>query len=392
MLCRSGYTQDYKIASEVMQELISFAPLRLSSTSLEEFDLCHFKFFCDKCLRLSDIEQIGLDARVSGELTHNCFCGILGKRSKAEFISLSYDEINREIAAEAEKYRAEKLAGDFGKNTRFDLMFNKLKESLTNIFMHTQQSLMASDFTPVNYELDLREKAPVRLKFGEKYDLTFGGIIDRVDTCNIGGKDYVRILDYKSSRKSITPVTLGSGINLQMLLYLFAVTDKGGDYAGFQPAGVLYSPIRINDVKLEPRKVDSANTSALNSQLKTSGLVLSDLPVLDAMEKGIAGNYIPARLTKDGTFDRYSSCISAEGMEQLREFTYGKLTEMANSLLDGNAEAVPLVTGNELPCTFCAYGNICGNSQGGVCRVPDAESVARAEEILGKVSSEGGED
>ena len=392
VLCRSGYTQDYKIASEVMQELISFAPLRLSSTSLEEFDLCHFKFFCDKCLRLSDIEQIGLDARVSGELTHNCFCGILGKRSKAEFISLSYDDINREIAAEAEKYRAEKLAGDFGKNTRFDLMFNKLKESLTNIFMHTQQSLMASDFTPVNYELDLREKAPVRLKFGEKYDLTFGGIIDRVDTCNIGGKDYVRILDYKSSRKSITPVTLGSGINLQMLLYLFAVTDKGGDYAGFQPAGVLYSPIRINDVKLEPRKVDSANTSALNSQLKTSGLVLSDLPVLDAMEKGIAGNYIPARLTKDGTFDRYSSCISAEGMEQLREFTYGKLTEMANSLLDGNAEAVPLVTGNELPCTFCAYGNICGNSQGGVCRVPDAESVARAEEILGKVSSEGGED
>lgn len=393
VLCRSGYTQDYTITSDVMQKLISFEPLRLSSTSLEEYDLCHFKFFCDKCLRLSDVEQIDLDARVSGELTHNCFCGILGKRTKEEFISLSCDDIDREIAQETEKYRAEKLAGDFGKNSRFDLMFNKLKESLTNIFLHTQHSLMASDFTPVNYELDLREKAPVRLRFGGKYDLTFGGVIDRVDTCNIGGTDYVRIVDYKSSRKAINPVTLGSGINLQMLLYLFAVTDKGGDYAGSQPAGVLYSPVRINDIKLEPRKVEDTNTSAINSQLKTSGLVLGELPVLDAMEKGIAGNYIPAKLTKDGTFDRYSSCISSDGMEQLRDFTYGKLTEMAESLLTGNAEAVPLLMNGEIPCTFCAYGNICGNSQGSEYREPDAKSVARAAEILGKSgNNEGGED
>ena len=80
-------------------------------------------------------------------------------------------------------------------------------------------------------------------------------------------------------------------------------------------------------------------------------------------------------------------------MEQLREFTYGKLTKMAESLLTGNAEAVPLLMNGEIPCTFCAYGNICGNSQGSEYREPDAESVARAADILGKSgNNEGGED
>ena len=393
MLSRSGRDQDYRIDKDVMQKLKSFTPLILSSTSLEEYDLCHFKYFCEKCMKLLNCEKIEMDARVAGELTHECFCSIMGSRTKKDFISLSYDELNAEIAKQADIYKRDKLAGDFGKNARFGLMFNKLTDSLSAVFLHTQQSLMASDFIPEKYELDIRKQSPVKLKFGKKYELVFGGIIDRVDTCNIGGTDYIRIVDYKSSRKNINPVTLASGINLQMLLYLFAATEKGGAYSGFRPAGVLYSPVRIGNIKLEEHKIDTVNEESLRSELKTSGLVLDELAVLRAMEKDIAGNYIPVKLTKEGIPDKHSSCISGKGMERLRAFTYDKLREMAESLLEGNAEAEPLVNGSDTPCDYCSYADICGNSTMSKKRVPDAESIAEAERILGKdETNEGGED
>lgn len=384
VLSRSGHTQDFRVDSEVMKRLKSFEPLRLSSTALEEFAVCRFRYYCDKFLRLSELEKVDLDARVTGELSHECFCGILGKRTKKEFLTLSYSDIQREINDMAERYRNERLAGDFGKNMRFSLMFNKLKESIGKVFMHTQQALMASDFVPKAYELNIGRNSPVKLDFGGKYTLDFSGIVDRVDLCEIDSRSYIRIVDYKSSRKSIDASTLAGGVNMQMLLYLFALTEKGGMYENSIPAGVLYSPVVIKDVKLENRRIDEYNSETVCSQLRTGGLVLDERQVLEAMEKNVSGVYIPVKLTKDGVPDRYSSCISASGMEKLREYTYGKLRSMGEALLSGDVSALPLANGGSDPCSYCGYADICGNAGSGRYREPDNEDIELAEQILGR--------
>lgn len=384
VLSRGYHRQNYIIEKSVMEQLQSFQPLRLSSTGLEEYNLCHFKYFCDKCLRLHENERMELDARIAGELTHECFFGILGSRTKEEFINMSCGELRREIDERANKYRDETLAGDFGKDAKFALIFNKLTERMSDIFLHTQHSLMASQFVPRDFELDLRDSHSVVLPFGDGKTLSFGGIVDRADVCRIGDRDYLRIIDYKSSQKDITAKSLAGGINMQMLLYLFAATDKGGIYEGYEPAGVLYSPVRISNVSPEDHKVDSVNEKAVSSSLKTSGLVLGDMDVLEAMEQNIRGEFIPVKLDKDGVPDKYSDCITEEGMKRLREYTYGKLTSMAESLLSGNAEAVPLIFGGNTPCTYCGYINICDNSEMNRQRTPDPESLAEAEDILGQ--------
>lgn len=384
VLSRSSYKQKFTIDSKIMRKLKSFTPLVISPSSLDEFNQCHFQFFCDRCLRLFKNEKMELDARAAGDFFHICFSNILASRPKESFLQLSYDDLDMEISECACKFRNERLGGDFSSNPRSDLIFKKITERMTNVFIHTQQSLMASAFIPRDYELDLRNQHSVSIDFGGKYNLSFGGIVDRADICEINGKKYVRIVDYKSSRKSITPESLGSGINLQMLLYLFSSTDKGGKYQDCSPAGVLYSPVQLQDFSPEGCKINSFNNEMLNSSLKTSGLVLSDMNVLEAMEKGVGGNYIPVKLKKSGELYANSSCISQEGLEQLREFTYGKLKEMAEELLDGNAEAVPLVIRGRVPCTYCNYINICDNSRLERFREPDPESVAEAEKILNK--------
>ncbi len=384
VLSRYGYKQSYRIDEETMKKLKSFTPLKLSATALNEYNLCHFRYFCEKCLKLQSCEKVELDARTSGEFAHLCFSEILAGRTKEKFIALSYNELQNEISQCAEKYRSEKMAGDFGKKPKFELVYNKTAERLTNVFLHTQQSLMNSSFTPHAFELDMRDKNAVVLDFGEQYKLTFGGVVDRVDVCEIDGQNYICIVDYKSSQKKITPVTLGSGIDLQMLLYLFAATDRGGVYEGYEPAGVLYSPIQISAVESDDYKIDSLNSSVMNSALKTSGLVISDKTVLEAMEAGIAGKYIPVKLLKSGEFDRYSTCISKGGIKSLRDFTYSKLIKMAESLLSGDAEAEPLVKNKENPCEYCGYVNICDNSRLERYKTPDVESVAEAEKILSR--------
>ena len=381
---RGYHTQNYSIDKDIMEKLQCFNPLRLSSTGFEEYNLCHFMYFCDKCLRLRLNEKVELDTRIAGELTHECFFGILGSKTKQEFLDMSYDDVKREIYSCADKYRKETLAGDFSKDSKFELIFNKLTDRMSEIFIYTQHSLMASDFIPHSFELDLRESHSVVLPFGNGKMLSFGGIVDRADVCTVGDEDYIRIIDYKSSRKNITAETLAGGINMQMLLYLFASTDKGGLFEGFQPAGILYSPVRISDIHLDSYKLETKNSSAVNSALRTSGLVLGDIDVLEAMEKGVKGEFIPVKLDKNGVPDRNSECISADGMNLLRNYTYKKLVSMAESLLNGDSEAIPLIIDGKNPCTYCNYINICDNSELTRHRCPDEVEIEEAKAILGR--------
>lgn len=381
-LSKKDEVHDYHISSEIMEKLRSFNPLYLSPTAVENFNRCHFMYFCSSFLRLQMPEKIDLDIRIAGELTHSCFYSILASRSKKEFEQLPYDNLRNEIQSAAKKYRDEKMAGDFGKTPRFELFFNKLTERLENVFLHTQHSLMAGEFSPDSFELDLHNS--VRLKFGNGKSLSFGGIIDRADIWIHGDEKYFRVVDYKSSGKVINEKTLAGGMNLQMLLYLFASAESGSKYEGFIPAGVLYNPVQISDIVTEEAKISDFNQSEVDSQLKTTGLIIDNRCVLEAMESGLSGRYIPAKINKDGTFRSGSSVISGDGMKLLKKFVYESLRESAEAMYSGDINADPLIDGKKLPCAYCTYGNICGNSSGKIFHEPDREKISEAAKILGK--------
>ncbi|MDE6779838.1 MAG: exodeoxyribonuclease V subunit gamma [Ruminococcus sp.] len=367
---RSEHRQDFTVSTDVMKNLKSFEPLGLSATGIEEYSKCHFKYFCENFLNIRKREKIELDNRISGDMIHECFSGVLKNTDKQTFINMTPEELRERIEDCAEKYRKEKLAGDFCKGAGFEFMFRKLVEGLLIVFMHLQQEFMVTSFTPVAFEVEIEKKYSLVLEFGDGYKLRFGGKIDRADTCSIGDKKYLRIIDYKSSKKLINPENLAGGINLQMLLYLFSSTAENGIFNDCIPAGVLYSPIYPDD-----------NQENINSALKSTGLVLGRRKVLDAMEYGIKGKFIPVTATKDG-ISKYSTCITYDGMEWLKDYIYGRLREMAESLLSGNVEAVPQCIGKSAPCDYCNYINICDNSMLTRYRTPDKKTVEEVREIM----------
>ena len=101
------------------------------------------------------------------------------------------------------------------------------------------------------------------------------------------GKLYLRVVDYKTGKKSFDLAELRYGLGLQMLLYLFTLKEEGQMLFGgheIVPAGVLYTPAREPMLRCardtEPEKIEKA----LKKELRRSGMVLEDPAVLQAME------------------------------------------------------------------------------------------------------------
>lgn len=374
---RSEMKQDYKIDSKIMQNLRSFTPLGLSATGVEKYNKCHFMYFCDHFMKLHSREKIELDDRISGEIIHECLAHMMRDNDKQTFISMPADEIKKRVEIYAEKYLNENLAGTFGKSSSFSFLFRKLIETIVLVLIHLQQELQVTSFTPVAFEAELSKQYSLRLDFGDGHKISFGGVIDRADTCIIGDKKYLRVIDYKSSKKKITAESLAGGINLQMLLYLFTATEKNGMFSDAVPAGVLYSPIY-------PEETDKKD--GLKSSLKSTGLVLGQRKVLNAMEFGINGEFIPVKFKKNSNelMSSNNSCITSSGMEWIKNYVYGLLKKMAVSLLDGDVDALPQCVGNYAPCDYCEYVNICDNSLLTRYQTPDEQTIEEAKEILSK--------
>lgn len=392
VITSSRHKHDYRIDPGIMEQLKDFSPLRLSPTALETYNKCPFSYFCGSVLGLKSFEEMDMDARIAGDLTHACLSSIMSSRSKSDFIAMSYGQLSGEIKENADKYRETHLAGDFGKTPQFRIRYDKITQRLTEVFVFTQQALMQSSFVPTHFEYDLRKEHPAVIDLGSGRSISFGGVIDRVDTCESNGRKYVSIIDYKSSRKTINPRTLSAGVNLQMLIYLFAATEKGAPFEGYVPSGVLYAPVSVPSMTPTDAKDPEKDSSAIEPFLRHSGLILADKETAGLMENGLGGRFIPAKLKKDGDFYDNSSIITEEGLARLKELVYSELKEMAEGLLSGNAEASPMEIDSNTPCKFCDYSDICGNADTDQPRHPSEEKAELADEILGMKGIKGKEE
>ncbi len=67
-----------------------------------------------------------------------------------------------------------------------------------------------------------------------------------MDVYRENGRTYLRVVDYKTGAKQFDLSQVAEGLNLQMLIYLMAIWENGGErYGPVTPAGVLYLPARL---------------------------------------------------------------------------------------------------------------------------------------------------
>ena len=91
-----------------------------------------------------------------------------------------------------------------------------------------------------------------------------------------------------------------------------------------------------------------------------NGLLLDDESVLNAMEPGLKGIYIPVKATKNG----YSGSLATLAeLGKIKSHIDSLLIDMANELSGGKISAMPYRKNGELSCGFCPYKAICRRSE-----------------------------
>lgn len=343
--------------------------LRISATKVESYSKCPFGFFCENGLKIRPRTKYELNHLSNGNIVHYCMEKLIGNYSDnpKEFISRSKQDLKAEINGYLDTYKAEELGGDFGKTKRFEKAYERISDDITELAMHIQNEFSQSGFVPAEFELEIDEKSgagkPMRLKTKDGIEVIITGKIDRVDTYSHDGQTFVRIIDYKTGKQEFSLTNLIYGINMQMLIYLFSITDKFGKYDFAKPAGVLYMPASALQCENEGNKTVEETK---NKHYRMKGLVLEDRDVITAMESNALGIYIPITFNKpdkNGISKLSSrsegSVLNACQFEKLNKLIKKTVTDIAERLYNGDISANPL--NPEDTCRYCVYNEVCGN-------------------------------
>lgn len=351
--------------------------LRVTASRVDAFYQCQYAYFLRYGLRAKERRRAAFDAPEMGTFLHYVLEHTLQELREQDAMGAPDREAVHEIARKWTQMYVKTVLGGLEQHTaRFRHLFRRLVRMLDDILDNLLEELACSDFQPIDFELDFSRDGdlpPIRIDSPEGA-LEMNGKVDRVDGYIKDGALYVRVLDYKSGQKKFELSDLWYGLNVQLLLYLFAIQNHGldryrarlaGDIDCIVPAGALYVPARSALIQA-PRDTDDKTLDQLRKkQLRRSGLLLDDPAVIEAMEHGITkeGAFLPIGFrAKDGapTAASLSSLASMEKMGQLSAHIRKILRDMGRELLHGNMEAKPVRRGPaEDVCQWCPYRAIC---------------------------------
>lgn len=339
--------------------------MKLSPTKIEAFYNCPYLYFCGSMLRLQKRKKVEYTPLESGSAIHFVLEGLLRELSGAGIAALSDKELTEKISALLTAFIASVTDDNAPLETRFKYQFNRLVSVLLLLTRHIGEDFEQSLFTPAGLEVVVDADGAVKpMIFTTKNgtELAVNGKIDRVDLFINGADRYARVVDYKSGVKDFKLDEVFYGLNMQMLIYLFSLCmDKTSPFGEVQPAGILYMPGKVSPAELPP-SVDHALLRALvDDTLKMKGLLLEDETVLRAMERELAGRYIPAKVTQKGTLSASSAVKSAAEFAKIGRMVTEKIAQMGESLTEGKVAPLPARSNTVNPCQYCDYGPLCGN-------------------------------
>lgn len=336
----------------------------MSATRLDLFNSCHFSHFLKFGLEAKPRQQAKFRPTEYGTFVHEVLEKVLGQAEAYGGVAVlaQRDDLRRTLACQAaDAYAEENLAGLEEESARFRYLFDRMKSAALAVTDSVVAELAVSDFTPARFELGFGRGEPlpaVEVEQGVKLRLT--GFVDRVDEWIHDGKRYLRVVDYKTGKKSFSFSDVEDGRGLQMLLYLFALTRSGQQVFGPEeivPAGVLYVPAR-NPVVNGDRSMTDENVSKLQSaQLRRQGLVLEEPEVLHAMER-TEGQYRFLPIGEGRGKKDY--LVSGEQMALLDEYVTDTLRGAAGQMAEGNIAADPYWHDEaHNACRWCEYKAAC---------------------------------
>ena len=345
----------------------------MSASRMDKYKSCHFSYFMRYGLAAEPRKPAGFTAPEYGTFVHYVLEHVLQDEMFSQTVlpgmadeDARKRKLRRLTKQAVDRYVAEELGGLEGQSPRFQYLFRRLLRSVQAVVDNVAEELLSSQFKPVSFELGFgegKDLPPVELTY-HGVTISVTGFVDRVDGWVDGGRLHLRVVDYKTGRKSFDLTEVWNGLGLQMLLYLFTLEEKGQALYGLpvEGDGVLYLPAREAVIRGSRSMSDEELRKKVDRELVRSGLVVDDRRVLDAMEaRGESGyRFLPLRVSKSTGAITGEALASAQRLGRLGKHVRRVLEDICEELAGGSIAADPFWRGPEKnACRFCDYAAAC---------------------------------
>ena len=343
----------------------------MSASRMDKYKSCHFSYFMQYGLKAEPRRAAGFQAPEYGTFVHYVLEHVLRAcRERGGVKEVPAGELRALAQAAVERYVSEELGGQEHETARFRYLFRRLLKSVYAVVDNVAEELRASRFQPISFELGFgagKDLPPVELSV-DGMTVSISGFVDRVDGWEHDGRLYLRVVDYKTGRKTFDLTDIWNGMGLQMLLYLFTLEREGEALYNREiiPAGVFYLPARDAGVAGSRAMREAERRRKVDAELRRRGIVLDEPEVLAAMEEpGEAGiRFLPVKVNKAGAITG-EALVSAERLGKLARHTGRILEEIGRELAAGNIAADPFWRGpDHNACQWCEYAAACHFEEG----------------------------
>ena len=353
--CKAGHTLGSVQASNIRK--LYGRTLRLSASQVDKQAQCRMSYFLRYGLRAKERKEATVDPAEFGTYVH----AVLEHTAKKVMELGGFHQVTLEktmaIAMEySDAYTSQRFSAL--DSERMAYLFKRNVRELAMVIEELWQELSKSDFVPVGFEVGFGGEAQMDAISipNAAMEAQLRGFVDRVDAWSNGYTNYFRVVDYKTGRKDLDYCDIFNGIGLQLLLYLFALEERGeallGDNA--RAAGVQYFPARAPYISASGRLSDEQAGAKRAKELKRKGLILSDTQVIAAMEPEGSPNRLSCKTGRDGSLT--GDIADREQLRLLKGFVYRVLQRLVNEIASGNVDPNPYCRGSgHDACTYCPY-------------------------------------
>lgn len=350
-------TEKPKSLTEETAKKLFGKDIYMSASKFDNFNRCRFSYFCRYGLGAKKLQPAEFDVMQRGTIVHYVLECLI-EEYKDNISALTETELE-ELT---DRYINDYLDSVSGyrkiETARLKFLVSRLARSLKDVVKHIAAELSQSSFKPVACELKIGKNGdvpPVKFPY-DGGNIVINGSIDRVDKYN----GYIRIIDYKTGNKTFKLPDVLFGLNLQMLIYLYAVTRASG-LEDAKAAAILYQP---------------SNRDLNDNGMAMNGLLQSDTLLVSAMDKECNGQFVP-KLTfnKDGSLSkRCTSFISEAEFSEIFNHIEKLMKRAGNKIASGDIKIEPLDGRESKACKYCDFASVCGIEGREAPRVPDIDN------------------
>lgn len=313
-----------------------------SVSRMETFAACAFAHFAKYGLELEERKLYEIGAADLGTLFHEALKIYSMRLADEKLDFASVGDRRKEYIREAVEY----AMTDYNNSVFYDSKRNEyMREKIYSMLERTAWALgkqtQAGSFVPEKFEKSF---------IFEQNGMKIVGKIDRIDIARADDRSYVKIIDYKSGKRTLDLGRIYDGLSLQLMVYLYSLMKDN------EPGAAMY--YNIDNPIVDYKEGVSAEDGILSS-LQPQGIVNSDSTVLKLLDNVTTSGkscYIPVSYNKDGSLSKTSQAASGDRLKLLGEYASMKLVELGERISEGEVAPNPYPDS----CDYCPYRLVCG--------------------------------